>query len=83
MPENEDRSYVEMKELLKTNLVVKEFVPKPKPKETLDEVLAKKITGDVKLSELREVRAMEKREMKKKKIDYTQMSVSLDLTKSS
>ena len=47
-----------MKELLKTNLVVKEFVPKPKPKETLDEVLAKKITGDVKLSELREVRAM-------------------------
>lgn len=58
MPENEDRSYVEMKELLKTNLVVKEFVPKPKQKETLDEVLAKKITGDVKLSELREVRAI-------------------------
>ena len=47
-----------MKELLKTNLMVKEFVPKPKPKETLDEVLAKKIKGELRLKELREVRAM-------------------------
>ncbi len=45
-----------MKELIKTNLVVKEFVPKPKPKQTLDEVLNKVINTDVKINELRQAR---------------------------
>jgi len=72
---------MEMKELIKKNLVVKEFVPKPKPKETLNEVLDRAVKSDVKLQELREAKQMEKQEMKHKKLFYTQMSSSMDLSR--
>ncbi len=51
--EAEDLMYSALRKDVKASLAVKEFVPKPKVKETLDEVLAKAKDIQVQVEELR------------------------------
>lgn len=41
-----------MKQLLRNNLQIKEFIPKPKVKESLDNVLKKTVDIDTKINDL-------------------------------